>query len=109
MRTAGGGLLEHPPADQYDEDEMIRTLPAIYEHGVLRPLEPVHLKENQQVAVTISDSPDDFVNAWLDHEYIAAIEARQEPEPSLEEVRAALAKIPGNLSDDIRTERESRG
>lgn len=94
---------------EYDENEMTRTLPAVYEHGVLRPLEPVDLKENQQVAVTISDSPDDFVNSWLDHEYMAAVQAREEPEPSLEDVRAALAKIPGNLSDDIRSERESRG
>jgi hypothetical protein len=30
------------------------------------------------------------------------------PAPSLEEVRRALSKIPGNLSDDIRAERESR-
>jgi hypothetical protein len=30
------------------------------------------------------------------------------PAPSLEEVRSALAKIPGNLSDDIRAERDSR-
>ena len=88
---------------------MTRTLPAVYEHGVLRPLEPVHLKENQQVAVTISDSPEYFVDARLDHEYIAAVESRDEPEPSLEEVREALAKIPGKLSDDIRFERESRG
>ena len=88
---------------------MIKTLPAVYEHGVFRPLEPVQLKENQQVSVTISDSPDDFVNALLDQEYISAVESYDEPEPSLEEVRAALAKIPGNLSDDIRSERESRG
>lgn len=60
------------------------------------------------MAVTISDSPDDFVNAWLDHDYMVAVESCDEPEPSLEEVRAALAKIPGNLSDDIRRERESR-
>jgi hypothetical protein len=30
------------------------------------------------------------------------------PAPSLEEVRQALSKIPGNLSDDIRAERESQ-
>ena len=100
-------LNRSPPASMMKT--MNRTLPAVYEHGVLRPLEPVDLKENQQVAVTISDSPDDFVNAWLDHEYMAAVDACHEPEPSLEEVRAALAKVPGKLSDDIRLERESRG
>ncbi|MEK7408128.1 MAG: hypothetical protein AAB225_23910 [Acidobacteriota bacterium] len=30
------------------------------------------------------------------------------PAPSLEEVREALSKIPGRVSDDIRAERESR-
>jgi predicted DNA-binding antitoxin AbrB/MazE fold protein len=88
---------------------MTKTLPAIYENGVLRPLEPLDLKESQTVAVTISDSPEDLVDRWLDHDYVAAVDALDEPEPSLEEVRAALASIPGNLSDDIRRERESRG
>jgi predicted DNA-binding antitoxin AbrB/MazE fold protein len=32
---------------------MSRNLQAIYEKGVLRPLEPVELKEHQQVRVTI--------------------------------------------------------
>ena len=30
-----------------------RTLEAVYEHGVLRPLTPLHLQEGETVAVTV--------------------------------------------------------
>jgi hypothetical protein len=45
---------------------------------------------------------------WLDHEYMAELDAAPGPEPSLEEVRNALSKITGNLPDDIRAERDAR-
>ena len=34
---------------------MTKTLQAVYENGVLRPLEPVNLPENAKVTVTIAD------------------------------------------------------
>jgi predicted DNA-binding antitoxin AbrB/MazE fold protein len=37
---------------------MVRQLEAVYEHGVLRPLQPLSLEERQHVLVTISDLPD---------------------------------------------------
>jgi predicted DNA-binding antitoxin AbrB/MazE fold protein len=86
---------------------MAQTLQAVYENGILRPLEPLHLEEHQQVMVTVSDPAE----RWLDHEYMDRVRkdvAAMGPAPSLEEVRQALAKIPGRLSDDIRAERESR-
>jgi len=88
---------------------MTRTLSAVFENGVLRPLEPLALQESQRVSITVSDTPEDLLDDLLDHEYMAAIDAMDEPEPTLEEVRAALSKIPGNLSDDVRAEREARG
>jgi len=89
---------------------MVKSFPAIYENGILRPLEPLTLTENQQVRLSITTTAsEDALAAWLDHEYLAQIEAIEEPEPTLEEVRQALSKIPGNLSDDIRAEREARG
>src|SRR2546421_78769 len=45
---------------------MTKKLQAVYENGVLRPLEPLPLKEHQQVSVTISDAAaaaDDLVDA----------------------------------------------
>jgi len=88
---------------------MVKTLSAVYENGVLRPLESLPLQEHQLVRVTVSDASDDRADAWLDHEYMASIGGIEEAEPTLEEVRHILSKIPGNLSDDIRAERDSRG
>jgi predicted DNA-binding antitoxin AbrB/MazE fold protein len=88
---------------------MATTLSAAYENGVLRPLEPLDLREHQEVTVTVSAKGSDPTEAWLDHEYMASLRAVVEPEPTIEEVRAIMAKIPGNLSDDIRAERDSRG
>lgn len=44
----------------------------------------------------------------LDHEYHAECESDTSPVPTLEEVRAILAKIPGSLSADIIAERDER-
>ena len=88
---------------------MVKTFSAVYENGVLRPLQPLGLTERQDVSVSISDSADATIAQWLDHEYTAEIDAFEETEPTLDEVRLALAKISGNLSDDIRAEREARG
>lgn len=83
---------------------MLRTLSAVYENGVLRPLESLPLKEHQRVSMTVSDASDDGAEAWLDHEYMASVDATEESEPTMDEVRRILSKIPGNLSDDIRAE-----
>ena len=86
---------------------MAKKFKAVYENGVLRPLEPLLLKEHQQVIVKVTDPLD----RWVDHKFLKQVKrevALRGPAPSLEEVRAALAKIPGNLSDDIRAERDSR-
>jgi predicted DNA-binding antitoxin AbrB/MazE fold protein len=63
---------------------MTKTFPAVYEAGVLRPLEPLALSERQRVSVSISDSLDDYESPWLDHECMAAIDAAQEAEPTLD-------------------------
>ena len=88
---------------------MVRTLPAVYENGVLRPLQPLPLKEHEQVTITVSDSLSTAAEELLDHEYLASVDALDENEPTLEEVRRALSKIPGKLSDDVRAERDARG
>lgn len=38
---------------------MVQQLEAVFEQGVLRPLEPLSLTENQHVLVTINDFPAD--------------------------------------------------
>jgi hypothetical protein len=51
----------------------------------------------------------DRAEAWLDHEYMAAIDAMDEPAPTLEQVRQILSKTSGTLSAAIRAERDARG
>lgn len=89
---------------------MTKSIAAIYEKGVLRPLQPLTLAEHQQVRLSITvQSNEEALEGLIDHEYLAQIDSIDEPEPTLEEVRKALAKVPGKLSDDIRAERDARG
>jgi predicted DNA-binding antitoxin AbrB/MazE fold protein len=64
---------------------MDRVVDAIYEQGILKPLEALNLPEHQRVRLTIheplAESPDDALGAWqgvydgLTEEDIAQIEA----------------------------------
>jgi predicted DNA-binding antitoxin AbrB/MazE fold protein len=85
---------------------MIRNVEAVYEHGVLRPLEPLALAESQRVQLTISE-----VSSTRSQRDLRIVErARAEVAaagtiPTIEEVRAALRSIPGSLSQDVIAER----
>jgi hypothetical protein len=85
---------------------MTRNVQAVYEAGVLRPLEPLDLRERQLVNLTITDEAP--AEPWLDTDYLAACAREGDDGTTLEEVRAALAKIPGSLTDDFIAEREDR-
>jgi predicted DNA-binding antitoxin AbrB/MazE fold protein len=88
---------------------MEKTAQAVYEEGVLRPLEPLPLEERQQVTVTISDpigdstapgdallvSPDEWAEAAND-------------DIGIDEVRRALSTIRGSLSEAVLEERRER-
>ena len=89
---------------------MTKQVEAVYENGVLRPLEPLPLDEHQRVTVTVSAEEDPLASI-IDHAFVER--ARKEVQAmnyisSLEEVRKILSKFPGSLSEDIRTEREDR-
>ena len=89
---------------------MQKTFGAIYENGVLRPLEPLRLDERQRVSLTIGESPvavqpDGDV---LDHDLLSSLESEPLPEVTLEEVQAALAKISASMTTDFIVEREER-
>jgi hypothetical protein len=45
---------------------------------------------------------------WIDHDFLRTCAQGADESVSLETVRAALAKIPGRLVDDIRSERDER-
>ena len=83
---------------------MSRSLQAIYEKGVLRPLEPLALREHQEVTVTVSDESDGLD----DVAFLRYLETHADDSVTLHEVRAALAKIPGSLVEDFRRERDEQ-
>jgi predicted DNA-binding antitoxin AbrB/MazE fold protein len=89
---------------------MTRQVEAVYENGVLRPLEPLPLKEHQKVSLTVSDTEAPLA-PMINYAFMES--ARRELQqadhiPNLEEVRSILSGIPGSLAADIGNERENR-
>jgi Protein of unknown function DUF104 len=86
---------------------MEKTVQAVYEQGVLHPLEPLPLEERQQVTVTISDAPATAPN----HPLLVSPEewaAAATDDIGLDEVRRALSTIRGSLSEAVLEERRER-
>lgn len=81
---------------------MTKRVEAIYENGVLRPLEPVNLPEHQRVTVTLHAPEED----WLDTEFMDSCAAEVKERVGLEEVRRILAKVPDSLAEAIVAERD---
>jgi len=87
---------------------MRRQVEAVYENGVLRPLEPLPLQDRQRVTVRISDAKCSRGEDWRDVAYMEKVAAEFQEDVSLEEVRRRLSKIPGSLTADFIAEREDR-
>ncbi len=86
---------------------MRREIQAIYENGVLRPLEPLELEEQQRIRITIDNG--DPLADLLDTEFMEWCARKSEGEvSSIEEVRQMLSKIKGSMADVIIAEREER-
>ena len=66
-----------------------------------------HYRENEHVVLTV-ESATAAEEAIVDHEFIAYCETQADDAVSLEQVREALASIPGSLVKDIRDERDER-
>jgi predicted DNA-binding antitoxin AbrB/MazE fold protein len=80
----------------------------VYENGVLRPLQPLDLKEHEHVLVSIIKATTAQDQSSLAIDYIEKIKGDlqgAEPAPGLEEVRRRLAKIPGSMAEEIIDER----
>jgi len=88
---------------------MQKTFGAVYEKGVLRPLEPLALAESQRVSLTMEEPSVDLADdEVLDQELLNSLAGENLPEVSLEEVQACLAKIPGSMTAAFSAEREER-
>jgi len=86
---------------------MEKTVQAVYENGVLHPLEPLPLGERQRVTVTISDS----IGIPPNHPLLVSPEEWSDAardDISLDEVRRALSTIRGSLSEAVIEERRER-
>jgi predicted DNA-binding antitoxin AbrB/MazE fold protein len=86
---------------------MRQNLQAIYENGVLRPLEPLGLQEHQQVAIVVSELPiARLEEEWLDVDCLQHAGREADDSISLDAVREALDTIPGSLTADFVAERD---
>jgi len=89
---------------------MALQVDAVYENGVLRPLQPLDLREHEQVVVSVVKTENESSAPRLAVEYIERLkrELGDDPIPSLEEVRERLSKIPGSMADEIIAQRGER-
>jgi predicted DNA-binding antitoxin AbrB/MazE fold protein len=86
---------------------MSKRLEAVYENGVLRPLEALDLHEHQRVSVVVSETPGVVAeDEWLDMEFLRFCVIEADESIDLEAVREALSKIPDSLTPDFIAERE---
>ena len=87
---------------------MVRKLEAVYEGGVLRPVEPLRLDEHQHVSVIILDHRADDDDEGLQFAPPEEFEALADHTITLEAVRKELSQIPDSLDADFAAERNER-
>jgi predicted DNA-binding antitoxin AbrB/MazE fold protein len=81
---------------------MLKEVAAVYENGVLRPLEPLPLTEQERVLVSVSRGTE---GDWLDTEFMDACAADADPSVTLQQVRSSMAKIRGSMDAAIDEDR----
>jgi predicted DNA-binding antitoxin AbrB/MazE fold protein len=81
---------------------MLKPIEAIYENGVLRPLEPLPLAEHAHVQVSFTPIAEED---WLDQEFMDSCGSEGNGTISLEELRRSLSTIRGSMNEAIDLER----
>src|ERR1039457_3853582 len=84
---------------------------AVYEHGMLKPLQALDLAENERVSLLVTPTAHISGACQADVEFTESLRCKLQdagPAPGLEEVRRRLSKIPGTLTADFIAEREDR-
>ena len=89
-------------------NSMTRQLEAIFQGGMLRPLQPLNLLEDQKVVVTVATIPETKEDEFLDEDFHRYCESHADYSVTLEQVRRESSSIPGSLADDIIADREER-
>jgi predicted DNA-binding antitoxin AbrB/MazE fold protein len=78
---------------------------AIFEDGVLRPLKKLSLRQKQRVVLRIDEGPD-REDELEDNGFLEYCRSEGDPNITLEEVREALAVIPGSMTAACSAERD---
>jgi predicted DNA-binding antitoxin AbrB/MazE fold protein len=81
------------------------AIPAIFEDGILRPLEKLSLRPNQRVVLRIDEAPDRG-DELEDKGFLEYCQAEGDPNITLAEVHEALAVIPGSMTAACSAERD---
>jgi predicted DNA-binding antitoxin AbrB/MazE fold protein len=92
---------------------MNKPFQAIFEGGVLRPLEPLSLGEHEVVTLTVAQErrkgapsiEESLDDDMIDHDALAVSEREGANAVAIEELREMLKCIPGSMSDAIISER----
>ena len=82
---------------------MATKFEAIYGQGVLRPLEPLSLDENEKVTVEIAQAGDGPALSQFVHQRAAKVEKL-----SFQEIRQRFKHLPGCWADDVIDQRSDR-
>ena len=83
------------------------TVEAIYDDGVLRPLEKLSLRPQQRVLLRI-DETSQGASDLEDKAFLSYCLSEGDSNVTLEEVRQTLAVIPGSLTEACSAERDER-
>jgi predicted DNA-binding antitoxin AbrB/MazE fold protein len=86
---------------------MHQTVEAIYDDGVLRPLEKLSLRPKQRVLLRIEEGPD-AADDLEDKTFATYCLAEGDPNISLEQVRQAVAVMLGSMTEACSAERDDR-
>ena len=81
---------------------MKQTVTAIYENGLLRPLQPLNLPDQERVSVTVNSAAGE---QWADEDALEWASQQGDATISLEDVRRRLGKLSGSLSELVIAER----
>lgn len=89
---------------------MDKSFQAVYESGVLKPLESLPLNDREVVTLIVAgrNGSQPIEDEWhdiIDHDAITTAEQDVEGELPLDELRRRLSKIQGSMSDIVISER----
>ena len=84
---------------------MHQTIEAIFEDGMLRPLEKLSLRPQQRVFLRVDETPD-AAEELEDKAFVKYCREEGDPNITLEEVRQALSVLPGTLTEACSAERD---